>query len=96
VREEAIEDQGIHRDNSGGSENNIDAEPEDGNALLYSERVMEGVVFERKVLVERRDLVDCSEDADEETLGSLDGSLLGRWSCAPNTTQPRFSYTIIR
>lgn len=62
---EAIEDQGIYRDNGGWSENHVDAKPEDGDAFLDGEGIVEGIVLERKVLMERRDLVDGSEEADE-------------------------------
>jgi hypothetical protein len=93
VGEEAIEDQRVYADDGSGRQNHVDAEPEDGDALLDGEGVVESVVFKREMLVKRRDLVDGGEEANEQTCGLLEGAQLGRWSCA---SVGGFSYTMIR
>ena len=86
VGEEAIENQRVDGDDGGGGENDVYAEPDDGDAFLDGEGIVEGVVFEGEVLVEGRDLVDQSEDANEYAWGSLDRAIVGRWSCAGTLT----------
>jgi hypothetical protein len=85
VREEAIEDQRVYANDHGGREDDVDAEPGDGDTLLDGEGVVEGVVVQREVLVERRDLIDEREDAYEHA-GGLSESRSGRWSCARRAT----------
>lgn len=64
--ENAIDHQCVEGNDDGGREDDVYAQPKYWNALFYCIRVVEGVVLERKVLVEGRDLIDSSEDANEE------------------------------
>lgn len=70
VGEEAIDDQGVEADDGGGREDDIYAQPGDRDTLLGSEGIVQRIVFERKLLVEGRDLVDEGEDADEDPVSS--------------------------
>lgn len=81
VREDAIDDQRVYGDDCGGSEDDVDAQPRDGYALFYGKRVVEGVVVEREVLVEGRDLVDNSKEANEKSCIMSELRPWGRWSC---------------
>lgn len=71
VREQAIDDECVYANDGSWSGDDIDAEPDDGHAFLDGERVVEGVVVEGEVLVERWDFVDNSEGSDQDTAGAL-------------------------
>ena len=64
--EEAIDDEGVDGDDDGGGAHDEDAEQGDGDALLFGEGIVEGVVLEGEGLVEGRDLVDDGEGPDED------------------------------
>jgi len=75
VREQAIDDECVNSNDGSRSSNDIDAEPLDGHAFLDGKGVVQGVVVEGEVLVERWDLVDDGEGSDEDTVGGVDGQL---------------------
>jgi len=66
VGEQAIDDQSVDCDYDGWSEHDVDEEPEDGDALLGGKWIVQCVVFERELLVERRDLIDYGEDSNQD------------------------------
>lgn len=72
VGEDAIDDKRVDGDDYSRSEDDVDAQPRDGDALFDGKRVVEGVVVEREVLVEGRDLVDNGEEANEKTCSELE------------------------
>ena len=69
VREQAVYDHCVDSDNDGRGSNDVDAQPEDGDAFMFGKGVVEGVVVEREGLVERFDLVDDCEGYDENAAG---------------------------
>lgn len=68
MREQAVYDHGIYRDNGCGSGDNVDAQPWDGDSLVFCKRIVEGVVVERESLVEWWDLVDDGEGHHKNTV----------------------------
>lgn len=68
MRKESIDDQCVYSNDDRGRENDIDAQPEYGYALFDGEWIVEGVVFERELLVEGWDLVDDCEGSNEHAV----------------------------
>lgn len=71
MRKQAIYNHCVYSNYESGSSDDIDAEPEDRHALFDGIRVVEGVVLEGELLVERWDLVDDGEDSDQYTAGGV-------------------------
>jgi hypothetical protein len=68
--EEAIDNQRVEANDGGGREDDVYAQPGDRDALFGGEGVVQRVVVERELLVEGRNLVDESEDANEYPVSS--------------------------
>jgi hypothetical protein len=75
VREDAVDDHGVEDDDEHGESNGDDTGHGDGNAFMFGERVVQGVVVEGEGLVEGFDLVYEDKDSQENTAfpSQLDG-----------------------